>query len=35
MLLVYLVLETDRFTEFDAHYFPSGVPFTRLSEPKN
>jgi protoporphyrinogen oxidase len=36
MLLVYLVLEQDRFTEYDAHYFPSpGVPFTRLSEPKN
>jgi len=36
MLLVYLVLEKDRFTEFDAHYFPSAdVPFTRLSEPKN
>ncbi|MHB1192721.1 MAG: FAD-dependent oxidoreductase [Longimicrobiales bacterium] len=36
MLLVYLVLEQDRFTGFDAHYFPSpGVPFTRLSEPKN
>jgi protoporphyrinogen oxidase len=36
MLLVYLVLETDRFTEFDAHYFPeSNVPFTRVSEPKN
>lgn len=36
MLLVYLVLETDRFTEFDAHYFPEAdLPFTRLSEPKN
>jgi protoporphyrinogen oxidase len=36
MLLVYLVLETDRFTEFDAHYFPEeGLPFTRVSEPKN
>lgn len=36
MLLVYLVLEQDRFTEFDAHYFPSPeIPFTRLSEPKN
>lgn len=36
MLLVYLVLEQDRFTEFDAHYFPSlDVPFTRVSEPKN
>ena len=36
MLLVFLVLDTDRFTEFDAHYFPEPhVPFTRLSEPKN
>ena len=36
MLLVYLVLETDRFTEFDAHYFPGpDVSITRLSEPKN
>jgi protoporphyrinogen oxidase len=36
MLLVYLVLEQDRFTEYDAHYFPSlDVPMTRLSEPKN
>jgi protoporphyrinogen oxidase len=36
MLLVYLVLGTDRFTEFDAHYFPeTDLPFTRLSEPKN
>jgi protoporphyrinogen oxidase len=36
MLLVYLVLDADRFTEFDAHYFPEeGLPFTRLSEPKN
>ena len=36
MVLVYLVLAQDRFTEYDAHYFPSeDVPFTRLSEPKN
>ncbi|HEX6125590.1 MAG TPA: FAD-dependent oxidoreductase [Pyrinomonadaceae bacterium] len=36
MVLIYLVLETDRFTEFDAHYFPEQeVPITRLSEPKN
>jgi protoporphyrinogen oxidase len=36
MLLVYLVLETDQFTEFDAHYFPDPkVKITRLSEPKN
>ncbi|NJD20473.1 MAG: FAD-dependent oxidoreductase, partial [Gemmatimonadetes bacterium] len=36
MVLVYLVLKQDRFTEYDAHYFPSAdIPFTRLSEPKN
>ncbi len=36
MLLAYLVLDADRFTEFDAHYFPGiDVPFTRMHEPKN
>ena len=36
MILIYLVLATDRFTEYDAHYFPSPeVAITRLSEPKN
>jgi protoporphyrinogen oxidase len=36
MILIYMVLGTDRFTEFDAHYFPgAGIPITRLSEPKN
>ncbi|MFQ5466081.1 MAG: FAD-dependent oxidoreductase [Thermodesulfobacteriota bacterium] len=36
MVLVYLVLDTGRFTEFDAHYFPEReIPITRLSEPKN
>jgi protoporphyrinogen oxidase len=36
MVLVYLVLETDHFTEWDAHYFPDpAIPITRLSEPKN
>jgi protoporphyrinogen oxidase len=36
MLLVYLVVERDRLTEYDAHYFPGPeVPFTRVSEPKN
>jgi protoporphyrinogen oxidase len=36
MILIYLVLETDRFTEYDAHYFPgTEIPITRLSEPKN
>lgn len=36
MLLVYLVLEQDRFSEYDAHYFPElEIPMTRVSEPKN
>jgi len=36
MLLIYLVLEQDRFSEFDAHYFPEiDISITRLSEPKN
>jgi protoporphyrinogen oxidase len=36
MLLVYLVLERDRFSEYDAHYFPEAdFPFSRVSEPKN
>jgi len=36
MLLIYLVLDTDRYTPFDAHYLPEPVtPVTRLSEPKN
>jgi len=36
MVLVYLLLDQDHFTEYDAHYFPGEeFPFTRLSEPKN
>ena len=36
MILIYLVLETNQFSEFDAHYFPeASVPISRLSEPKN
>lgn len=36
MILVYLVLEQDRFSEYDAHYFPeTRIPFSRVSEPKN
>jgi protoporphyrinogen oxidase len=36
MVLVYLVLDQGRYTEYDAHYFPgTDIPFTRLSEPKN
>ena len=36
MILVYLILETDQFTEYDAHYFPElSIPISRMSEPKN
>jgi protoporphyrinogen oxidase len=36
MVLIYLQLDQDRFTEFDAHYFPeAAIRITRLSEPKN
>ncbi|MFQ5523653.1 MAG: protoporphyrinogen/coproporphyrinogen oxidase, partial [Acidimicrobiia bacterium] len=36
MVLVYLVVPTEEWTEFDAHYFPEeSVAFTRISEPKN
>lgn len=36
MLLVYLVLDTSRYTPFDAHYLPAGdTPVTRVSEPRN
>lgn len=36
MVLVYLALEADRFTSFDAHYLPEEwTPVTRISEPKN
>jgi protoporphyrinogen oxidase len=36
MLLVYLVLDRDRYTEFDAHYIADGASLVaRLSEPKN
>lgn len=36
MILVYLVLDQEQWTPFDAHYFPgSDIPLTRLSEPKN
>ncbi len=36
MVLTYVVLETDQFTEYDAHYFPEReIPVTRISEPKN
>jgi protoporphyrinogen oxidase len=36
VVLVYLVLDRARWTEFDAHYFPGpDVPVARISEPKN
>jgi protoporphyrinogen oxidase len=36
MILIYLVLEQESFSEFDAHYFPeTSIPISRLSEPKN
>ncbi len=36
MILVYLVLDTDKFSEYDAHYFPGAdITITRMSEPKN
>jgi protoporphyrinogen oxidase len=36
MVLVYLVVDRDRYTPYDAHYLPGPTtPITRLSEPKN
>jgi len=36
MVLVYLVLDVDRYTAYDAHYLPEPyTPVTRVSEPKN
>jgi protoporphyrinogen oxidase len=36
MVLAYLVLDTPRLTDYDAHYFPGeDTPVSRLSEPKN
>ena len=36
LVLVYLVLDRRRYTEFDAHYFPGlDVAASRVSEPKN
>jgi hypothetical protein len=32
MILIYLVLEQDQFTEYDAHYFPEeAIPMSRMS----
>ncbi len=36
MILIYLLLDQDQFTSYDAHYFPQeSIPISRLSEPKN
>jgi protoporphyrinogen oxidase len=36
MILIYLVLDQPRFSEYDAHYFPElEVRVSRISEPKN
>ncbi len=36
MILIYLQLPVEQFTEYDAHYFPgANTRITRLSEPKN
>jgi protoporphyrinogen oxidase len=36
MILIYLLLDQDRFGRFDAYYFPEeSIPISRLSEPKN
>ncbi len=36
LVLVYLVLPQQRWTEFDAHYFPElAIPISRISEPRN
>jgi protoporphyrinogen oxidase len=36
MILIYLVLDQDRFGKFDAYYFPEeSIPISRMSEPKN
>ena len=36
MVLVYLICDHEKLTEFDAHYFPeTDTPISRISEPKN
>ncbi len=36
MILIYLVLGQNQFSEYDAHYFPEeSIPMSRMSEPKN
>lgn len=35
LILIYLLLEQDRFTEYDTHFVPdTAIPITRISEPK-
>ena len=36
MILIYLVLNRDQFSTYDAYYFPEeAIPISRMSEPKN
>jgi len=36
MILIYLVLDAEQFSQYDAHYFPGDdIVITRMSEPKN
>ncbi len=36
MILIYLILDQDRFSPTDAYYFPESIiPISRMSEPKN
>ena len=36
MVILYIILETNQFSPYDAHYFPEeSVIFSRMSEPKN
>jgi protoporphyrinogen oxidase len=36
MILIYLALDQDQFSTFDAYYFPEeSIPISRMSEPKN
>jgi protoporphyrinogen oxidase len=36
MILIYLVLSKDQFSNYDAYYFPEeAIPISRMSEPKN
>jgi protoporphyrinogen oxidase len=36
MILIYLVLDKDQFSTYDAYYFPEeAIPISRMSEPKN